>query len=59
MSEEKQSYTKGESVELRVILIGDSGVGKKSMVQRFKLVNCTETRKNNFKGFMPQKKKEN
>ena len=57
MSEEKQSYTKGESVELRVILIGDSGVGKKSMVQRFKLVNCTETRKNNFKGFMPQKKK--
>ena len=35
------------------------GVGKKSIVQRMKLVNSTETKKNNFKGFLPQKKKKN
>ena len=27
-----------------VILIGEVGVGKKSIVKRFKLLNCTETR---------------
>jgi len=58
MSDDR-SYSKGTSVELRVILIGDLGVGKKSIVQRMKLVNSTETKKNNFKGFLPQKKKKN
>ena len=28
--------------ELRVILIGDMGVGKKSIVKRFKMLNCSE-----------------
>ena len=58
MSDDR-SYSKGTSVELRVIIIGDLGVGKKSIVQRMKLVNSTETKKNNFKGFLPQKKKKN
>ena len=58
MSDDR-SYSKGTSVELRVILIGDLGVGKKSIVQRMKLVNSTETKKNNFKGFLPPKKKKN
>ena len=55
--EEKQTYSKGSSVDLRVILIGDVGVGKKSIVDRFKLINSTETKQINFKGFYPQKKK--
>ena len=55
--EEKPTYSKGSSVDLRVILIGDVGVGKKSIVQRLKLVNSTETRNNNFQGFFFQKKK--
>ena len=29
--------------ELRVILIGEMGVGKKSIVQRFKKLNTTKT----------------
>jgi len=51
------SSSKGTSVELRIILIGDKDVGKKSIINRFKLINSTETKKNNFKGFMPPKKK--
>ena len=31
-------------VELRVILIGDIGVGKKSIVKRFKMINTSETK---------------
>ena len=52
------SNSKGTSVELRIILIGDKDVGKKSIINRCKLINATETKKNNFKGFMPPKKKE-
>ena len=37
--DEKPTYSKGSSVDLRVILIGDTGVGKKSIVKRLKLVN--------------------
>ena len=33
-----------DNVELRIILIGEVGVGKKSMVKRFKILNCTETK---------------
>ena len=51
------SNSKGTSVELRIILIGDKDVGKKSIINRIKLINSTETKKNNFKGFMPPKKK--
>ena len=53
------SNSKGTSVELRIILIGDKDVGKKSIINRCKLINATETKKNNFKGFMPPKKKKN
>ena len=31
-------------LELRVILIGEMGVGKKSIVKRFKMLNCSETK---------------
>ena len=31
-------------LELRVILIGEIGVGKKSIVKRFKMLNCSETK---------------
>ena len=44
MSEKKSPETvKGSNIELRIILIGESGVGKKSIVERFKLLNCTKT----------------
>ena len=33
-----------DNVELRVVLIGEVGVGKKTMVKRFKILNCTETK---------------
>ena len=55
MSEEM--YSKGNSIELRIILLGDVGVGKKSIVNRFKIINCTETINFNFYGFLPAKKK--
>ena len=35
---------KNENIELRILLIGEIGVGKKSIVKRFKLLNCTETK---------------
>ena len=57
MTEEKPTYSKGSSVDLRIILIGDVGVGKKSIVQRFKLVNSTETHHINFQGFFRPKKR--
>ena len=31
-------------IELRVILVGEMGVGKKSIVKRFKILNCSETK---------------
>lgn len=33
-----------DNTELRIILIGEVGVGKKSIVKRFKILNCSETR---------------
>ena len=35
---------KNENYEIRIILIGEIGVGKKSIVKRFKILNCTETK---------------
>ena len=55
--EESQKYSKGNSVELRIILLGDVKVGKKSLVQRFKLVKCSDTKKINLQGFSPKKMK--
>ena len=54
MSDEKSS-SKSTSVDLRIVLIGDVGVGKKSMIQRFKILNCTETK--TVSGFIQKKKK--
>ena len=56
-NEEKVDYSKGSNIDLRIILLGDVGVGKKSMVKRLKIINSTETKKINFNGFFPQKKK--
>ena len=50
-------YSRGNSIDLRVILIGDIGVGKKSIINRFKIINSTETKNVNFNGFIPLKKK--
>ena len=33
-----------DNIELRIVLIGEIGVGKKSIVKRFKILNCTETK---------------
>ena len=33
-----------ENTELRIILIGEAGVGKKSIIKRIKILNCSETR---------------
>ena len=55
--EEKPEYIKGVNVDLRIILIGDVGVGKKSIIKRLKLINSTETKKINFNGYFPQRKK--
>ena len=35
---------KNDNLELRIILIGGEGIGKKSIVNRFKILNCTETK---------------
>ena len=35
---------KNENFELRIILIGENGVGKKSIVNRFRLLNCTKSK---------------
>ena len=36
--------TKIDNIELRVVLIGEVGGGKKAMVKRFNILNCTETK---------------
>ena len=33
-----------DNIELRIVLIGEVGVGKKSIVKRFKMLTCTETK---------------
>ena len=49
MSKEKEKKLQVEkNVELRVLIIGEIGVGKKSITKRFKLLNCTETKDNYF-----------
>ena len=37
-----------DNIELRIILIGEVGSGKKSIIKRFKLLNCTETKETSF-----------
>ena len=59
MSEEKdtQQYSKSESIDLRIILLGELGVGKKSLINRFKFVNSSETNSLDFNGFYALQKK--
>ena len=33
-----------DNIELRIVLIGEVGVGKRTIVKRFKILNCTETK---------------
>ena len=54
---------KNENFELRIVLIGENGVGKKSIINRFKILNCTETKeiknkKEHIKKEIKQKSKE-
>ena len=37
-----------KNVELRILIIGEAGIGKKSIARRFKLLNCTETKETQF-----------
>lgn len=37
-----------KNLELRVLIIGEAGVGKKTITKRFKLLNCTETKETSF-----------
>ena len=41
--------------DLRIILLGDSNVGKKSIVKRFKILKCTETKEISLKEFIRKK----
>ena len=42
-------------IDLRIILLGDSDVGKKSIVKRFKTMKCTETKELSLKEFTRKK----
>ena len=55
---ETQQYSKSNSVEIRIILLGDLGVGKKSLINRFKYVNSSETKSIDFNGFFSIQKKQ-
>ena len=54
---EDQQISKSNSVDLRIILIGELGVGKKSLINRFKFVNSSETKSIDFNGFYTIQKK--
>ena len=43
-------------IDLRIILLGDSNVGKKSIVERFKKLKSTETKEISLKEFLKKKK---
>ena len=52
-----QQYSKNDSVDLRIIFLGDLGVGKKSLINRFKLINASEVKSIDFNGFYALQKK--
>ena len=54
---EDQQISKVNSIDLRMILIGELGVGKKSLINRFKFVNSSETKTIDFNGFFALQKK--
>ena len=37
-----------KNLEIRILIIGEAGVGKKTITKRFKLLNCTETKETSF-----------
>ena len=43
-------------IDLRIILLGDSNIGKKSLAHRFKILNSTETREISLKDLIKKKK---
>ena len=48
-----------DNIDLRIVLIGEVGVGKRTIVKRFKILNCTETKdfyKKNNKKIIDKKK---
>ena len=48
---------KSNTIDLRIILLGDENVGKKSMVQRFKILKSTETKEISLKEFLKKNKR--
>ena len=44
MKEDNKKNKLKKNTELRVLIIGEAGIGKKSITKRFKLLNCTETK---------------
>jgi len=46
-----------KSIELRVLIIGEAGVGKKTITKRFKLLNCTETKETSFSKILSKSNK--
>ena len=47
--------SKASIIDLRIILLGDSEIGKKSIVQRFKMLKSTETKEISLKDFIKKK----
>ena len=54
---EDQQNSKSNSIDLRIILLGDLGVGKKSLINRFKFINSSETKTIDFNGFYALQKR--
>ena len=49
MNNIKKSNEKvAKNVELRILIIGEPNIGKKSIAKRFKILNCTETKQTLF-----------
>ena len=56
MNQEKEKILKtAKNVELRIIIVGEKEVGKKSITKRFKLLNCTETKEVLYSILKPNK----
>ena len=46
-----------KNLELRILIIGEAGVGKKTITKRFKLLNCTETKETSFSKLLSKSNK--
>lgn len=56
MSNDKSKEDNSNHYELRVYLIGDYAVGKKAIINRFRILNSTKTTKDNFFAEPPKPK---